>query len=156
MEGAIKPGLGLVITLKGLMKDMIVLWTALWVQICKVAVKALVLVSTTSIFSHLPYHPIILKWYKLHKFIITIFEVPRSPVPNNGACDWGLQDSGIKASCRECQKYYDPRISDGTQPGGYCVYVPASDLCFSSSWVSNQSMSGDISCTTGIYMKRKR
>ena len=90
-----------------------------------------------------------------------ISEVSRSPVPNNGACDWGLRNSGIKASCSECQKYYDPRSGYGNQPGGYCVYVPASDLCFPSSWISNTRMSEDRSCTTVNYtdtgkMKRNR
>ena len=53
----------------------------------------------------------------------------RIPVPNNGACDWGLKQANITASCDSCAQYYDPRPERGNNKDGFCVYVPEKEYC---------------------------
>ena len=57
----------------------------------------------------------------------------RIPVPNNGACDWGLHRANIVASCNVCKIYYDP-VNYGNNKNGHCVYVPAKEKCFPAKW----------------------
>jgi len=52
----------------------------------------------------------------------------RVPVPNGGACDWGLDKFGLTASCKVCNQYQDGR--DGTNNSQPCVFVPARGKCF--------------------------
>ena len=54
----------------------------------------------------------------------------RIPVPNNGACDWGLKQANITASCDSCAQYYDPRPERGNNKDGFCVYVPEKEYCY--------------------------
>ena len=63
----------------------------------------------------------------------------RIPVPNSGACDWGLGNAGIRANCKTCKQYYDPRPQFGNTDGGVCVYVPGKDKCFAARYARNQN-----------------
>ena len=55
----------------------------------------------------------------------------RIPVPNDGACDWGLDNAGITASCLICKQYFDGRASNSRDP---CVFVPGHGKCYPKKW----------------------
>ena len=49
---------------------------------------------------------------------------------SHGACDWGLTDANIIASCEVCAQYYDPRPAHKNNNDRACVYVPGKSLCY--------------------------
>ena len=67
-------------------------------------------------------------------FILILID--RIPVPNDGACDWGLNNANIIASCEVCAKYYDPRTNFQNQP---CVYVPHKSRCWPANLARNKN-----------------
>jgi poly(3-hydroxybutyrate) depolymerase len=58
----------------------------------------------------------------------------RIPVPNGGACDWGLPAES--QNCDFCSKYYDPRY--GNNDNGKCVWVESQNHCMPKQWAQQQ------------------
>lgn len=69
----------------------------------------------------------------------------RSPVPDAGACDWGLDNAGIIASCRECNLYYDGRGGDNNYLN-WCEYVPSQKKCFHHTYAKSQGWATETDC----------
>jgi hypothetical protein len=61
----------------------------------------------------------------------------RIPVPNAGACDWGLAAAGIAQSCAVCDQYYDGRASNVHSKE--CVWIPAEGQCFPRDWAESSN-----------------
>jgi len=66
----------------------------------------------------------------------------RIPVPNGGACDWGLPAE--EQNCEFCEKYFDPRI--GNTDGGKCVWTPSQNLCMPKDWAQQQGWDIEETC----------
>ena len=73
--------------------------------------------------------------------------VERSPVPNEGACDWGLNSflSPVDPICEICQLYYDGRTNN-THSMQDCVWVPLYGKCYPKNYAVNQNFTYDESC----------
>ena len=58
----------------------------------------------------------------------------RVPVPEVGACDWGLK----QAKCEDCKMYYDarPEHDHHKLTDGRCVWVPADKKCATIKWAN--------------------
>ena len=67
--------------------------------------------------------------------MLHIFIKVRIPVPNQGACDWGLPNA---YSCAYCQNYFDPRDPYGDNDDGKCVWVPSKGKCFPKKWATEE------------------
>ena len=76
----------------------------------------------------------------------------RIPVPNNGACDWGLPEA---KSCSYCKKYYDPRYPEkyGNTDNGKCVWVPNESKCFPKKWVKDKQFLFDEECSGNSHFR---
>ena len=81
------------------------------------------------------------------KFLISV----RIPVPNSGACDWGLPNAD---SCAYCQEYYDPRDDYGNNEDGKCVWVPNEGKCFPKKHSLDKGWTIDEECA-GNFMIRQ-
>ena len=68
----------------------------------------------------------------------------RIPVPNDGACDWGLDNAGIRAGCKTCEQYYDARSHYGNTDDGACIYVSSRDKCFPTAWAREETYNTDL------------
>lgn len=71
----------------------------------------------------------------------------RISVPDFGACDWGLQNANIVASCSTCAEYKDGRVEGGFV-GENCVFVAAQSLCYPEKHAKNKGYNFDCTTTT--------
>ena len=66
-----------------------------------------------------------------------LYTEDRIPVPETGACDWGLKNP----RCEDCKMYYDPR------PGNFhnqkCVWIPTEGKCSPKRFAQNQNLTID-------------
>lgn len=70
----------------------------------------------------------------------------RQPVPNGGACDWGLPEDS--QNCEFCSQYYDPRY--GNNDGGKCVWVASQNHCMPKNWAQQQGWDIQEFCTDAM------
>ena len=66
----------------------------------------------------------------------------RIPVPNKGACDWGLKQADITATCTICAQYFDGRSQEPWKDEP-CVFVPNKGRCFPKQWALKNNFEHD-------------
>ena len=75
-------------------------------------------------------------------YIILFFTVKRVPVPDEGACDWGLNRylRPEDPTCEDCMSYYDGRNSSTNFYMQDCVWVPLEGKCYPKNHAGAQNM----------------
>ena len=82
--------------------------------------------------------------------ILSFFIVERSPVPNEGACDWGINSflSPVDPICEICKLYYDGRTNN-THSMQDCVWVSLEGKCYPKNYAVGQGLEYDETCSKG-------
>ena len=82
--------------------------------------------------------------------ILSFFIVERSPVPSEGACDWGINSflSPVDPICEICKLYYDGRTNN-THSMQDCVWVPLEGKCYPKNYAVGQGLEYDETCSKG-------
>ena len=79
--------------------------------------------------------------------ILSFFIVERYPVPNEGACDWGLKRflSPVSPICEICKLYHDGR-TDSVFSMQDCVWVREKGKCYPKNYAVNKNLDYDETC----------
>ena len=73
--------------------------------------------------------------------ILLFFTVERGPVPNEGACDWGINSflGSVAPTCEICKWYYDGR-TDSSFAMQDCVWAPIAENCYAKNYAVAENL----------------